>query len=286
MEKLLKYYTDHGIMTEVKNMKHMVNGLPRDIECIVSTIQNIFLHQFWAERYGIKLTKEQKNEPLLRSVEEKLIHLQSIGYSHITQEKELKDKMISICRDFSVMGVALCREVGIPARARCGFATYFEKGKYIDHWVIEYWNEQENRWVIVDAQLDDLQKKSLDIKFNSLDISEDYFITGSKAWEMCRQGKANPELFGIFTWWGYDYLICNLLLDANSLLKIPMQPWDKWQGYKNTPISEWTEKDYLAMDQLAKYVSHVNNNFDDLYTYIQKNDKIKVPEDLNKVTIF
>ena len=34
-----------------------------------------------------------------------------------------------------------CAAQGMPARARCGFGAYFEKGKYVDHWVTEYWNE-------------------------------------------------------------------------------------------------------------------------------------------------
>ena len=34
-----------------------------------------------------------------------------------------------------------CCAPGVPARARCGFGAYFEKGKFVDHWVTEYWNE-------------------------------------------------------------------------------------------------------------------------------------------------
>ena len=28
---------------------------------------------------------------------------------------------------------------GIPARARCGFATYFMVRKGVDHWIVEHW---------------------------------------------------------------------------------------------------------------------------------------------------
>jgi transglutaminase-like putative cysteine protease len=41
--------------------------------------------------------------------------------------------------------VALIRRKGVPARARCGFADYFEPGKHLDHWVGEYWNSDEGR---------------------------------------------------------------------------------------------------------------------------------------------
>ncbi|WP_105615196.1 transglutaminase-like domain-containing protein [Vallitalea okinawensis] len=283
MEKILDYYKAHGRMTEIKTNQHMVIDLPHDIKGIVLTVQNILLHQHWAKRYGIELDEENVKEPWVRSVEEKLIHLNKVGYEHITDQKELKDKMISICRDFSVVAAALCREVGIPARARCGFATYFEKDKYIDHWVLEYWCEDKKRWILVDAQLDDFQQNELGISFNSLDVGNGDFIIAPRAWKMCREGKVNPELFGIFKWWGYEYLISNLLLDANALVKMPMQPWDSWKGYKSLPVSEWSEKDYLIMDQLAEYALHVDGDFDALYTFVTEHDTIKVPDNLNEV---
>lgn len=286
VEKVLEFYRKHGIMTEIKTMKHMVKDLPKDIKSIVWAVQNIFLHQHWAKRYGLQLEDKRNEEPWMRGVEEKLIFLNKQGYQHVLDKKQIKDKMIAICRDFSVMAAALCIEAGIPARARCGFATYLERDKYIDHWVFEYWNEYEERWILVDAQLDDFQQEKLDISFNPLDVDDKYFITAPRAWIMCREGKVKPELFGILKWWGYDYLKCNLILDANSLLKTPMQPWDVWEGYKKLPVSEWTENDYLLMDKLAIYTLSIDDNLDGLQTFIQQHDRIKVPEDLNQVINF
>lgn len=285
MEDTLRRYKEHDIMTEIKTMKHMVSGIEKDIKTIVDYVQNILLHQHWSEAYGLKLTEERKREPFIRSFEDKLIFLSKLGYNHISEQKPNENKMIGICRDFSVASAALCREVGIPARARCGFASYFEKGKYIDHWVLEYWNEDKKQWVMVDAQLDTLQQKALKLPFNPLDVGEEYFITGPRAWLMCREGLINPELFGIFKWWGYDYLRCNLILDLNSLLKIPMQPWDMWEGYKSMAIEKWSEKDYEVMDNLSRLALEVDNNYDSLYEYVLTNGKIKVPEDLGKVII-
>lgn len=280
MEKALDFYRGHGMMTEVKTMKHMIKDIPKDIPSIVSIVQNVLLHKAWAERYGVELKGKKHEEPWLRSVEEKLIHLDKLGYKHVQHKKSIENKILGICRDFSVMAAALCIEAGIPARARCGFATYFESGKYIDHWVAEYWNENIKRWVMVDAQLDNFQQKELDIAFNTLDVDEQYFITAPRAWKMCREGKADPELFGIFQWWGYDYLKCNLLLDANSLLKVPMQPWDIWEGYKKLPVSEWSDYDFSIMDQLSSYVLDVDDDIDVLCAFVQQNDKIRVPRDL------
>lgn len=283
MKDTLKLYQEHDIMTEIKTMKHMVADIPKDIKTIVTYVQNILLHQHWSEVYGLELSDERKKEPFIRSFEDKLVFLNKLGFTHVSEQRTNENKMISICRDFSIVAVALCREAGIPARARCGFASYLVKDKYIDHWVVEYWNEEKKKWVMVDAQLDVLQQRALQLPFDPLDVSENYFITGPRAWLLCREGRFNPELFGIFKWWGYDYLRCNLILDANSLLKVPMQPWDIWKGYKSLPIEEWTEKDYKVMDELSILALNVDNNYEALYKYVQTNDKIKVPKDLSEV---
>lgn len=283
MKDIPKLYQEHGIMTEIKTMQHMVTDIPKDIKTIVTYVQNILLHQHWSGIYGLELSEERKKEPFIRSFEDKLIFLNKLGFTHVSEQRANERKMIAICRDFSVVTVALCREVGIPARARCGFASYLEKGKYIDHWVVEYWNEENGKWVMVDAQLDLLQQRALQLSFDPLDVSKDYFITGSRAWLSTRAGMFNPELFGIFKWWGYDYLRCNLILDAHSLLKLPMQPWDMWKGYKSLPIEKWTEKDYQVMDDLSILDLNVDNNFETLDKYVQTNDQIKLPKNLSEV---
>jgi len=51
----------------------------------------------------------------------------------------------------------------LPARARCGFGTYFWRGRFEDHWICEYWTGA--RWARVDAQLDEVQRRVLGIDF-------------------------------------------------------------------------------------------------------------------------
>lgn len=282
--KLLAYYKKHGIMSEITSQKSMVDKLPQTIEGIVQVVQNIILHEHWVGHYGVKLDDNKQKEPWIRSVNDKLILLREKGYTHVTDRLDQESKIIGICRDFTLLSVSLCREVGIPARARCGFATYLEKGKYIDHWLLEYWNYDTQKWTYVDSQLDPIQQNILKIPFNPLDVNESFFLTGAKAWELCRSGQLEAELFGIYQWWGYDYIVGNLLLDANALLKLPMHPWNGWNGYKNLPVSKWSIKDYTTIDALSNFVNKVDDDFNALYNYVNLHDTIKVPNDLSKVT--
>jgi len=281
--KSIEYYLKHDRMTNIQEMKSMVQDLPRDIPSIVKVVQNCLIHQHWANQYGIEVNENNIFEVNICEVENKLKRLNQKRITNINDLITLDNKLIGICRDFTVLITSLCRELNIPARSRCGFADYFEDGKYIDHWVCEIWNENEKRWIMVDAQLDKYQSNMLEITFNPLDIKDQHFITADQAWLMCRDNQFDPNIFGIFKWWGYDYLRCNLILDANSLVGMAMQPWDFWDGYKSLPIEEWTEDDYREMDKLARLISKIDQDYSKLIEFVESNDKIKVPDDLSKI---
>jgi hypothetical protein len=55
------------------------------------------------------------------------------------------------------------KDEGIPARARCGFGAYFNPPYFEDHWVCEYWNADEERWILVDPQFDEVWREKLSI---------------------------------------------------------------------------------------------------------------------------
>ncbi len=97
-----------------------------------------------------------------------------------------------------------------------------------DHWVTEYWNQEQSRWIFVDAQLDDLQREVLKINFDTLDVPRDQFIVGGKAWQMCRSGEQDPDKFGIFDMHGLGFVRGNLVRDVASLNKMELLPWDCW----------------------------------------------------------
>jgi Transglutaminase-like superfamily len=87
-------------------------------------------------------------------------------------------RLIVVYRHFTVLFAALLRETGIPARGRCGFGTYFRSGRFVDHWVCEYWNAPEARWVLVDAFIAAEQREKLRPDFNPLDVPRDRFVVG------------------------------------------------------------------------------------------------------------
>lgn len=273
------YYREQGIMTSLEGLKSDIGILPNTIEKVVELVQNIYIHAHVAHLYGVEITPSGWEESRVRDIRSKIERIKEKGYTPLTQTRRSKEKYVGICRDLTITTVAFLREIGIPARARCGFATYLTQGKFEDHWLVEYYNVNENRWIKVDAQMDKVQQKIFPIK-NPFDVTDDEFITGPRAWQMCRQAKADPNLFGILEWWGYGYLSCNLILDANALLKLPMQPWDIWPGYKTLGNDDFTPAIMDDLDDLAQHVLDADHNFERYTQYMNNNKKVIVPENL------
>jgi hypothetical protein len=186
------------------------------------------MHVFWTERYGFKVPDERFAELQLRSIEKRLARTLELDPRPLIQARPIDKKLLGNCRDHSLLLASLLRHQGIPARARCGFGAYFMPDHFEDHWVTEYWNQSEARWVLVDAQLDTLQRDVLEISFNPLDVPRDQFIVGGHAWQMCRSGEQSPEKFGIFEMKGLGFVRGNLIRDVASLNKMELLPWDCW----------------------------------------------------------
>jgi hypothetical protein len=251
-ETLLTYYAQPGPMTNAGQYAHLFDGLPQDVPELVQVIQNLVVHIFWAERYGLKLSEERQQEVQLRRIDQKLPRLLELDPASLTSPRPLERRLVGNCRDFSVLMVAILRHQGVPARARCGFGTYFLPGRFEDHWVVEYWHADEQRWVMVDAQLDDVQRKVLDIQFDPLDMPAGKFVVAGDAWQMCRRGEADPEMFGIFQWHGLDFIRGNLAREVLSFNKIEVLPWDFW-GLLQHSVADAPAEELPLLDQLAEW---------------------------------
>jgi hypothetical protein len=263
-------------LPDTKEINALTENLPDTVPDITKTVQNTLLHIFWAEQYGEKLTEARSAEVNIRSAADILRQAYKHNPTSLQETRTLSEKTVGNCRDFTVLSVALMREKGIPARARCGFGAYFStpdmKLKYIDHWVAEYWNKDEERWVMVDSQIDDFQKKVLNLTFDTLDVPHDMFITGGTGWQMCREGKADPETFGILDMHGMGFIRGDMIRDLAALVKTPLLPWDCWGVILDEDI-----KDIELLDRVAETTQPATM----MYTEIMKlneHPRLKVPE--------
>ena len=283
MANPLEYYAAPGLMTDPREHAPLFDDLPRDVAALCKVVQGVMIHIFWAERYGIKLSDERKNEVQIRSVARKLAHILELDPRPLSDARSLDKKLVGNCRDFSVMLTALLQHQGVPARARCGFGRYFMPGKYEDHWVCEYWHATENRWRFVDGQLDEFQQQALRIRFSPLDVPRTMFITGGKAWQMCRAGQANPDRFGIFDMHGLWFVRGDFVRDVAALNKMDLLPWDGW-GIIETKDNDLSAADLAFLDRVAELTQGDVPQFDAVRAVYESDARLRVPPVIRSYT--
>jgi hypothetical protein len=271
----LNYFAQYGKITHPGSYAHLYKDLPSDVPSLVRVVQGLIVHVFWGERYGLNLSEERKAEVQLRTMERRLVRTLELDPGPLVMPRANEDKIVGNCRDFSVTLASMLQSKGIPARPRCGFAVYFERGLYIDHWVCEYWNEAEQRWVLVDAQLDELQQGVLKTSFNTLDVPRDQFIVGGAAWKLCRSGQADPAHFGIFDMNGMDFVKGDFLRDVAALNKVELLPWDCW-GMILADYATFPPDDLSMLDQLADLTYQDVPNFDRVRQLYESDSRLRV----------
>jgi hypothetical protein len=222
----LDFYAASGVMTDLTPHAQLIDALPRDIASLARITSLLVVHRFWAQAYSTEITPERDKEQGIRGASAMIKRIIEIDPRPLTTPRLPDGRVVGICRHFATLLAAFLRYQGVPARARCGFASYFEPGKYVDHWVTEYWNADEQRWIMVDSQLDGLQVAVIKPDFDSLDVPRERFWVAGQAWQRVRAGEISGDLFGIADMWGPWFVKGDLQLDVASLNKVELLPWD------------------------------------------------------------
>jgi hypothetical protein len=276
MVATLDYFAIPGPLTGAREHAGLFGELPADVAALCRVVQGLMIHVFWAERYGLQLPEARSAELQLRSVASKLDRIIELDPRPLAEARPIERRLVGNCRDFTVLLTAMLRHHGIAARARCGFGRYFLPNHYEDHWVCEYWNAAQQRWVLVDAQLDELQTNALSIPFSPLDVPRDQFIVGGKAWQLCRTGQADPDTFGIFDMHCLWFVRGDFVRDIAALNKVELLPWDSW-GIMEVPDEELSAGDLAFLDQVAEQTCGDVPDFDRVRAWYAGDERLRVP---------
>ncbi|HYH01971.1 MAG TPA: transglutaminase domain-containing protein, partial [Bacillota bacterium] len=152
-------------------------------------------------------------------------------------------------------------------------------GGFEDHWICEYWDGQQQRWVGVDPQIDTLQKELFKLNFNPLDLPDGQFICGARAWQLCRQGQEEPGKFGIFQFNGMGFIRGNLIRDLAALNKMELLPVDFW-GLMQRPDKPIPESDAAMLDGVARLITAEDPKLYEVYRW----DEFRVPSRIYSFT--
>jgi hypothetical protein len=280
METAQEYYRGHGRMTAVGVHAAQLGRVPDDVAALCEVVQGVLLHgELAAWLYEVKFSDEQRRDMHVRPFVQMLARVRAIDGHPLTVKRAPSHRMACVCRHFTVMLCAILREQGVPARARCGFGAYFTPGKFEDHWVCEYWSAAQSRWILVDAQLDAVQRKVFHLDFDPLDVPRNRFIIAGDAWQMYRTGRAEPNRFGLSLvphLHGSWFIAGNLLRDLAALNRMEMLPWDVWGMMPRDDAGLSGEKIEL-LDQVAALTLADDDAFAAVRTIYQSDDRLHVP---------
>jgi hypothetical protein len=277
-QHILDFYSHPAAMMSGGKYAAMLDRLPRDVAALVRIVQGLALHEYMASAYGVAVPDERRSESHLRPVERMLARLLTHDSLPLAVARPAEKRLVGVCRHFTSLLVTMLRAKGVPARARCGFGAYFNPGYFEDHWVCEYWNAAEARWVRVDAQIDDVHREMLKIDFDALDVPHDCFVIAGDAWAQCRAGQADASKFGIFKGdlRGLWFIAGDLVRDVAALNKMEMLPRDVW-GTIPHPDEPLQDDQLTVFDQLAALTRAPDAPFAELRMLYEGDDRLRVP---------
>lgn len=220
-------YIAPGVMTDPQEFAHLLDGLPRAPADVARVVQGLLIHEFWLDAYDVSMTGEQRQTVHLRKASDLLRVIAGKDSRPLHVVRAPGERVASNCRGFTVLAVTLLRHAGVPARARCGFGAYFGDKKE-DHWVVEF--RDGDRWRMLDAQLDEVQRRVLKIGFDVTDVTRDQFVIAGDGWQRCRAGKDDPDAYGLsaVNEFGYWWIASNMIRDVAALNNVEVLPWDCW----------------------------------------------------------
>jgi hypothetical protein len=264
-------------MTSPGRHAALFDGLPDDAADLVGVVQGLLVHEHLADLYGLTLREEDRATVHIRRVEQMLEQIVARDARPLDVPRPAQNRVVGNCRHFTVLLAAMLRARAVPARARCGFGAYFVDGLFEDHWVCEYWNAGQHRWILVDAQIDSRQRRMFPIDFELTDVPRDRFLVAGEAWARCRAGTADAEKFGLslVSEAGYWWIAGNLMRDLAALNNIELLPWDTW-GAMPAPDEQIDDDRVALFDRLAAVTRDPENSTGEL-PRLADDERLRVP---------
>jgi hypothetical protein len=273
----LAFYTEPGRMTTAGRYTALLKDLPQGFASLATVAHGLLIHEHMAHGYGVELSDGDRASVHIRPVERILEQIVARDSRPLDTPRTPEGRLPANCRQFTVMVTSMLRSQGTPARARCGFGNYFGTGGNEDHWVCEYWHSGQQRWILADAQIDDVQRGWFPLDFDVTDMPRDRFLIAGDAWAQYRSGTADPAKFGLSLvneggdWW----IAGNLMRDAAALLNVELLPWDTW-GAMPTPDEPIGEDLAALFDRLAALTQEPDKSHAEL-TQLCHDERLRVP---------
>jgi hypothetical protein len=261
--RALAYFASHDRLTDPGEHAALLEGLPPDLPALHEAIQGVLIHVWRIRRDHPQLIDRRPHDVYTRHIRRLLAAALYLDPRPFVVTRPEETRAIVDCRHFATLLCAALRHRGVPARPRCGFATYLEETHLQDHWVCEYWDAGAERWVMEDADV------------GRHDVPPDQFVSGARAWRHCRDDPAaerfgfDPEQCGLWV------VRMNLVRDFAALNGFPSVSGDAW-GLALVEEAAVSAADVALLDQAAELASD-DETIDARREFYATRDALRVP---------
>lgn len=286
-KKLYQNYLETSVYTYVGAYKDFILSLPDDVPSIGMLVCDQITHpsMYFTEPspylenayYGkfASYPKERfKNEDEIYitavSMIAGILRLDERGF---TRGRDVTKRITVSCRQASVLFSAILKTKGIPCRSRAGFMDFGDAGEsYMEHWVNEYWDFNESRWVLADV--DGYYEYEQRFGYSQFDLPRRKFVPAQEAWLGLRRNTLHKKL-DVFT---PDLLegVCEyLFMDFHALMNNEIfysyQPL-----YLRNGIQAVSESELCELDYLAELLANPDQNMEQIRQLKDQNPKLSV----------
>lgn len=253
----LDFYRQQSVFSNPGEFAALWDSVDPTIEAMKAAITPLLFHYRGDGDYAENgIAPERVDEINLRYTTDMLTCIDNLDPIRPGADRPANKRMVGCCRDWALLFVSLARHHGFAARSRVGFASYFAEGWWMDHTIAEIWDEYEQRWRLVDAELRGRWTLADGQEVDPLDISRSIFLPGLDAWRQVRAGEFDAETFVVApdlmvpdlrSW---PYLRHNVVQDIAALNRYEMLLWDVW-GIDNIEGTEPTTGELAVLDEAA-----------------------------------
>lgn len=284
---ILDFYKRTSSFTELGFYKDFAVKLPNDIKklCLLQRMQTIHpadlrnknirntVDGVYGDMSKVPITRLDYEEDYFPTAQSMLAELLRKNPKY-DKNRDIEDKIHITCRGQAILLTSILKAKGIPARARSGFAPYIycDEVNY-DHWITEYYNYVEDRWILVDAD-----ECLSDLDFDPYNIPRSKFIFGAEAYLGIRNKKykedelyyaSDPATLGL------NAALRGLFYDFHALMnnEIIFLHQPKYIMDKDFDLEE---VDYQELDKLALLLLEPDKNFKEIKDVWDNNLKFRI----------
>lgn len=275
-EDILDFYKKTSMYTNYVGFYDYFKSLPDDLEELRKLIRNNIIHR--VDLFKAFLTNDETitkhypwyrnrcDDDILLTAPAMMAELFRQDKRGLINDRKVEDMIVVTCRYVSVLTASILKAKGYSVRVRSGFAPWIRKTEACDHWICQYYNNDEERWVDydVDEEIHDDPSKKL--------------IMAAEAWLDVRAGKKECNYFVHGSCIkGLPMLARSVFFDFHALMNDEIS-YLFFPTYidTNEEFFNLSTEELKEIDDLATLLLEPDKNFDEIKYLFRNDQKLRI----------